>query len=250
MLVKLQKKLLHPSNKILIFYFISIALTANDPYEDLNRNVFQFNESLDKNFAKPIAETYDEVTPNFIQNGITNFFRNILEVDNTVNQILQGKPRLAVNDFSRLIINSSIGLFGLIDVASNLGLERHREDFGQTLGKWGVPQGPYIMLPLFGPSTPRDLAGRPITSLLSGTFSIDDAEVRLSLTALDALETRDRLLEVENLVIGDKYNFVRDSYLQASEFEAKDGVIEEDAFLDDMDNFFIDDLELDSEENL
>ena len=234
-----------------LFLMICFSLAANDdPFEDINRGIWNFNEALDDNFAKPVAEAYDTITTTFVQAGITNFFRNINEVDNTINQLLQGKPVLAINDFTRFLINSTIGLAGLIDVASSIGLERHREDFGQTLGKWGVSQGPYLMLPILGPSTPRDLMSRPITSFLSGTFAIDDTDVRLGLTSLDALETRARLLDVETLIVGDKYTFVRDSYLQASEFEAKDGAIEEDAFLEDMDDFFIDDLELDSEESL
>jgi len=246
MLLMLYKKILP-----ILFLITCLSLTANDdPLEEINRDIWNFNEALDENFAKPVAEAYDFIAPTFVQTGITNFFRNITEVDNTVNQLLQGKPVLAINDLTRFFINSTIGLAGLIDVASSIGLERHREDFGQTLGKWGVPQGPYLMLPIFGPSTPRDFVSRPITSFLSGTFAIDDSEVRIGLTALDALETRDRLLDVESLIIGDKYTFIRDSYLQAAEFEAMDGVIEEDAFLDDMDDFFIDDLELDSEENL
>ena len=246
MLLMLSKKIL-----LSLFLITCLSLTANDdPFEEINRSIWNINEALDDNFAKPVAEVYDSITPTFVQTGITNFFRNINEVDNTINQLLQGKPVLAINDFTRFLINSTIGLAGLIDVASSIGLERHREDFGQTLGMWGFSQGPYLMLPILGPSTPRDLMSRPITSFLSGTFAIDDNEVRLGLTALDALETRARLLDVETLIIGDKYSFVRDSYLQAAEFEAKDGVIEEDAFLDDMDDFFIDDLELDSEENL
>ena len=246
MLLMLSKKIL-----LSLFLITCLSLTANDdPFEEINRSIWNINEALDDNFAKPVAEVYDSITPTFVQTGITNFFRNINEVDNTINQLLQGKPVLAINDFTRFLINSTIGLAGLIDVASSIGLERHREDFGQTLGMWGFSQGPYLMLPILGPSTPRDLMSRPITSFLSGTFAIDDTEVRLGLTALDALETRARLLDVETLIIGDKYTFVRDSYLQATEFEAKDGVIEEDAFLDDMDDFFIDDIELDSEENL
>lgn len=232
--------------KYLILVVVLLAqplLADKDPFENLNRGVWKFNEALDNNFAKPVAETYELITPQFFQTGVTNFFKNINEIDNTINQLLQGKPGLAANDFTRFLINTTIGLLGFIDIASNIGLERHREDFGQTLGMWGFSQGPYLMLPILGPSTPRDLMSRPITSFLSGTFSIKDTDVRLGLTALDALETRARLLDVETLIIGDKYSFIRDSYLQASEYEAKDGLIEEDKFLDNMDDFFIDDLE-------
>jgi len=172
--------------------------------------------------------------------GITNFFRNLKEVDNTVNQLLQGKPKLALNDLSRFVINSTIGLGGLIDVASNMGLERHDEDFGQTLGVWGIPSGPYLMIPMLGPSSTRDLLSRPISSFLGGTFHMDDNNVRISLTALDAIETRERLLDVESLLSGDKYDFVRDSYSQSREYEIKDGIGIEDDFIDDMDDFLID----------
>lgn len=228
-----------------LLFLVFLPLEANnDPFEEINRTIWKINETLDDNFAKPIAEVYETVTPTFVQSGITNFFKNLNEVDNTINQLLQGKPAFAINDFTRFVINSTIGLAGFMDVASSIGLERHREDFGQTLAVWGFSQGPYLMLPILGPSTPRDLMSRPITSFLSGTFAIEDTEVRLGLTALDALETRARLLHVETLIIGDKYSFVRDSYLQASEFEAKDGLLEGDDFLDDMDEFFIDDLEI------
>ena len=122
-----------------------------------------------------------------------------------------------------------------------MGLEEHDEDFGQTLGVWGVPTGPYLMLPFYGPSSPRDLVGRPISGVLSGTFSIEESDVRLSITALDALETRARLLDVESLIVGDKYTFIKNSYLQYSEFEVQDGEEIEDDFTDDMDDFLLDD---------
>jgi phospholipid-binding lipoprotein MlaA len=188
---------------------------------------------------KPIAVTYSK-SPTPIKYGITNFFRNLKEVDNTVNQLLQGKPKSAANDLGRFVINSTIGLGGLIDVASNMGLERHDEDFGQTLGVWGIPSGPYIMIPMLGPSSTRDLLSRPISSFLGGTFHMDDNNVRISLTALDAIETRERLLDVESLLSGDKYDFVRDSYSQSREYEIKDGIGIEDDFIDDMDDFLID----------
>ena len=113
----------------------------------------------------------------------------IRDSDNTANQLLQGRPLLAINDFSRFIINSTIGLGGFIDVGSKFGLERHDEDFGQTLGTWGVGSGPFLMIPIYGPSTPRGLAGRGVSSVLSGTFAIEETDVRIGLTALDALET-------------------------------------------------------------
>ena len=224
---------------LILIFSINIYSEINDPFEELNRTSFQINETVDSVILKPIAVTYSKA-PTPIKHGITNFFRNLKEVDNTVNQLLQGKPKSAANDLGRFLINSTIGLGGLIDVASNMGLERHDEDFGQTLGVWGIPSGPYIMIPMLGPSSTRDLLSRPISSFLGGTFHMDDNNVRISLTALDAIETRERLLDVESLLSGDKYDFVRDSYSQSREYEIKDGIDIEDDFVDDMDDFLID----------
>ena len=221
--------------------FINLNVEATqDPFEEINRKIWTFNEYLDDNIAKPTAEIYTTITPNFIEIGITNFFRNINELDNTANQLLQGKPVYAMNDFARFIINTSIGVLGFIDVASKLGLERHDEDFGQTLGAWGVSKGPFLMIPLYGPSTPRSLAGRSVSSVLTGTFAIEETDVRIGITALDALETRARYLEVETLIVGDRYSFIRDSYMQYLDFESSDGQDQSDDFVDDMDDFLLD----------
>ena len=221
--------------------FISISVEATqDPFEEINRKIWTFNEYLDDNIAKPTAEIYTSITPDFIEIGITNFFRNINELDNTANQLLQGKPVYAMNDFARFMINTSVGILGFIDIASKLGLERHDEDFGQTLGAWGVSKGPFLMIPLYGPSTPRSLAGRSVSSVLSGTFAIEETDVRIGFTALDALETRARYLEVETLIVGDRYSFIRDSYMQYLDFESSDGEDQSDDFVDDMDDFLLD----------
>jgi len=212
---------------------------ANDPFEDINRKVWAFNEFLDNNLAKPTAEIYTSLAPNFVEVGMSNFFRNINELDNTANQLLQGHPVLALNDFTRFLINSTIGIGGFIDVGSRIGLQRHDEDFGQTLGAWGVSTGPFLMLPLYGPTTPRGLAGKSVSSVLGGTFAIEEDDVKLGITALDALETRARYLEIEPLIIGDRYSFIRDSYLQYQEFEASNGLNQEDDFVDDMDDFLL-----------
>ena len=119
-------------------------------------------------------------------------------------------------------------------------MERHDEDFGQTLGTWGVNSGPFLMIPIYGPSTSRSLAGRSVSSVLSGTFTIEETDVRLGITALDALETRARYLEVETLIIGDRYSFIRDSYMQYQEFESSNGQDQKDDFVDDMDDFLLD----------
>ena len=224
----------------LLLLLSNFILANDDPFEEYNRKVWAFNEFLDDNFAKPTAEVYTSITPDFIEVGVTNFFRNLNELDNTANQLLQGRPLLAINDFSRFLINSTIGLGGFIDVGSKFGLERHDEDFGQTLGTWGVGSGPFLMIPIYGPSTPRGLAGRSVSSVLSGTFAIEETDVRIGLTALDALETRARYLEVETLIIGDRYSFIRDSYMQYQAFESSNGEDQPDDFVDDMDDFLLD----------
>ena len=225
---------------IFIFYISDIsAKEINDPYENLNRKTYEFNENLDEKIAKPIAEFYSKFPPP-IKNGVTNFFNNLEEVDTFINQLLQGKPKESLNDLTRFIINSTIGLVGFIDVASKIGLERHEEDFGQTLGVWGVGQGPYIMLPVLGPSTLRDTLSRPVSSFLSVTFHMTETDVNIALKSIDAIETRERLLEVESLLSGDKYSFVKDAYIQSIYYEVKDGIDVEDDFIDDMDDFLID----------
>ena len=228
-------------NRFLLILLLSFPIFGeeiNDPFEDLNRDIFIFNEKLDEKLLKPAALTYRKVTPQFARTGVTNFFNNLEEIDTTINQVLQGEIKYAFNDASRFVINSTIGLLGLIDVASKMGLERHEEDFGQTLGVWGFNSGPYIMIPFLGPSNPRDLLSRPISSFLSGTFAMEDNDVKLTLIGIDALETRERLLDAETLIIGDKYIFVKDAYVQSREYEINNGSIEDDEFLDDMDDIF------------
>ena len=223
---------------ILLLSFPIFGEEINDPFEDLNRDIFIFNEKLDEKLLKPAALTYRNVTPQFARTGVTNFFNNLEEIDTTINQVLQGEIKYAFNDASRFVINSTIGLLGLIDVASKMGLERHEEDFGQTRGVWGFNSGPYIMIPFLGPSNPRDLLSRPISSFLSGTFAMEDNDVKLALVSIDALETRERLLDAETLIIGDKYIFVKDAYVQSREYEINNGSTEDDEFLDDMDDIF------------
>ena len=226
----------------LIILFTSLNVNTeevNDPLEDLNRITYEFNEKLDSTILKPTAELYSKFPPK-VKQGVTNFFNNLEEIDTSVNQLLQGKPKKSLNDLTRFVINSTIGIGGLFDVASKMGLERHEEDFGQTLAVWGVPEGPYIMLPFLGPSTLRDTASRPVSSFLSVTFHMTDTDVNIGLKSVDALETRERLLDVESLMSGDKYSFVRDAYMQSMEYEIKDGIDVEDEFVDDMEDFLID----------
>ena len=231
--------------RILYFLFILIspllisADEVNDPFEEINRKTYEFNESLDTNIVKPVAEVYSNFPPK-VKKGVTNFFNNLEEVDTFINQLLQGKPKESINDLSRFVINTTIGIGGIFDVASKMGLERHEEDFGQTLAVWGVGEGPYIMLPFLGPSTLRDTLSRPVSSFLSVTFHMTEDDVNIALKSIDALETRERLLDVESLLSGDKYVFVKDAYIQSMYYEIKDGIDVKDEFVDDMDDFLID----------
>ena len=226
---------------IYIFIFSSFLLSdeVKDPFENLNRKTFEFNENLDEKFARPVAEAYSKFPPK-IKIGISNFFNNLEEVDTFVNQLLQGKPKQSINDLTRFVINTTVGLGGFIDVASKIGLERHEEDFGQTLAVWGVGQGPYIMLPVLGPSTLRDTLSRPVSSFLSVTFHMTETDVNIALKGIDAIETREKLLGIESLLSGDKYSFVKDAYIQSMMYEIKDGIDVKDDFIDDMDDFLID----------
>ena len=223
---------------VLLFSLPVFSEEISDPFEDINRDIFIFNEKLDEKLLKPAAIAYRKVTPQFARSGVTNFFNNLEEIDTTINQVLQGEIKYAFNDAGRFVINTTIGLFGLIDVASKMGLERHEEDFGQTLGVWGFDSGPYIMIPFLGPSNPRDLLSRPISSFLSGTFAMEDDDVKITFVGIDSLETRERLLDAETLIIGDKYIFVKDAYVQSREYEIKNGSTEDDEFLDDMEDIF------------
>ena len=228
---------------VLIYIFIFSSFLSSDetkdPFENLNRKTFEFNENLDENFVMPLAEAYSKFPPK-IKIGISNFFNNLEEVDTFVNQLLQGKPKQSINDLTRFLINTTVGLGGFIDVASKIGLERHEEDFGQTLAVWGVGQGPYIMLPVLGPSTLRDTLSRPVSSFLSVTFHMTETDVNIALKGIDAIETREKLLGIESLLSGDKYSFVKDAYIQSMMYEIKDGIDVKDDFIDDMDDFLID----------
>ena len=224
---------------LLLFSSFISSEEVSDPFEDINRLTFEINEMLDDVIARPTANFYSKF-PTPIKKGVTNLFDNLEEINTSVNQALQGKPLTALNDISRFVINSTIGIAGIFDVATAMGLKRHEEDFGQTLAVWGVPAGPYVMLPVLGPHTLRDLLGRPVSSFLSVTFHMTESDVNFGLNMIDALETRERLLEVESLLSGDKYYFVRDSYIQYLDYEIKDGINVQDDFADDMDDFLID----------
>ncbi len=214
----------------------------DDPYEGINRTVFNVSDTLDENILKPSAEVYRDYTPLFVKDSVSNFFNNVSEIDTIINQLLQGKPDLALQDSLRFLINTTVGIGGIIDVASRMGLERHDEDFGQTLGYWGFESGPYVFVPFVGPSTVRDLLGIPLSWYVSGSFAIDDEKTKIIFSSLDVLETRERILAAENLIVGDKYKFVKDAFLQSREHNVQDGDVEDEFLSDFEDELFDEDL--------
>tara|TARA_Y100000748_G_scaffold231267_1_gene195283 strand:+ start:232 stop:921 length:690 start_codon:yes stop_codon:yes gene_type:complete len=214
----------------------------DDPFRDINRVVFVVFDEIDGAVLKPTAEIYRDYTPKFIKRSISNFFNNLSEIDTIANQILQAKFDLALQDTVRFLINTTLGIGGIFDVATNAGLERHDEDFGQTLGYWGVGNGPYVFVPFVGPSTLRDLMGYPASWYLSGNFAIDETDIKVIFTTLDVIETRERLLAAENLIVGDKYEFVKAVYMQSRNDLVLDGEVEDEFLIDFESELFEGDL--------
>lgn len=195
-----------------------------DPYEGFNRVVYGFNNGLDRFLIKPIAQGYQFVTPNFVETGIGNFFSNLGEVRSLANSGLQAKGSKTLMHTGRFLVNSTIGLLGFIDTASYFGMKKPtHEDFGQTLAKWGVGSGAYIVLPLFGPSTVRDGVGISVDSFLAPVRYVDHVPTRNTLLATNLIDTRADFLAVENLLSGDRYVFLRDAYLQRRQYLINDG---------------------------
>ena len=197
-----------------------------DPLEGYNRAVFTFNDKVDAAVLKPTATAYKSVVPGFIQTGVNNFFGNLSDVWTAANQFLQGRPAEGVNDVTRVALNTTFGIGGLIDVASLSGLRKHNEDFGQTLGVWGVPSGPYLILPLLGPSTVRDTIALPLDRQANPWNHKDPAHVRNIGTAVNVIDQRAVLLDASNLVEEaalDRYEFIRDGFLQRRESKVLDG---------------------------
>ena len=197
-----------------------------DPWESWNRSVFNFNDSLDTGIVKPVATAYTNFVPSFVRTGVHNFFSNLTGVWTVVNSTLQLKPQAALESFFRLTINSTLGLGGVIDVASDMNLEHRIADFGQTLGHYGVPPGPYLVLPLLGSSTLRDSLASTLISRGDLVWQLNSVAARNSLYALRLLDTRANLLRSTSVLEGvalDKYTFTRDIYLQVRRNDILDG---------------------------
>lgn len=203
-----------------------------DPLEPWNRSVFRFNEAADRVVLKPVATAYRDVVPSLVRKGITNVYRNFSDAWSAVNAVLQLKPASAAHNTLRVAVNTVFGLGGLIDLAGEAGIPSHPEDFGQTLGRWGVPPGPYLVWPILGSSTVRDSVGLPLDMQATPNLLVTDAATRHVLTGVNVVNTRARLLEAGQLVEEaslDKYLFMRDGYLQRRRSLVYDGEPPEEA---------------------
>ncbi len=198
------------------------ASIGPDPLEPVNRQLQAFNNGADRVLIKPLAVGYTTIMPDVAEQAVQRFFRNLAEPNTAVNQLLQGRPKLALNDTGRFFINSSIGLFGFFDVAEHMGLSRHAEDFGQTLGVWGVPAGPYFVFPFRGPVTIRDLAGGYADTVWSIPLTIDHVPTRNSLFALQIVTLRAAVLNIpQPPAEADRYAILRDFYLRGREAQIR-----------------------------
>ena len=201
-----------------------------DPWERFNRSVYQFNDGIDRAVAKPAAKAYRKVTPRPVRTGVSNFFDNITYPITAVNAALQGKFRQAGRDTGRFLLNTVVGLGGLLDPASDAGLQRNDEDFGQTLAVWGVPSGPYLMLPIFGPSNVRDAPARVVDNLMDPKNLIGTSDARIAANVLNVIDSRAQLLVIEKPLenVFDRYAFLRDVWRQRRLSQIQDGdVVEE-----------------------
>lgn len=211
-----------------------------DPYESYNRQVFRFNDVLDRRILKPVAKTYDKRVPQPVDRSVGNFFSNLGDLPGAVNAVLQAKPKKAGKDSARFLINSTVGVLGIFDIASRWDLKSGDEDFGQTLERWGVGTGPYVVWPFLGGRTMRDTASLGVDSFFSPLQYVDEISIqeRLAMRAVQVVDIRAGLLDAESLLKGDRYSLIREAYLQQRELLVNDGVVEDsfgdDAFEDDI----------------
>ena len=203
-----------------------VAADPRDPWEGMNRKVYAFNEKLDEAVLKPVAQAWVDVVPSFVRTGVRNFMGNLGDVWTAVNAVLQLKGQVAVESAARVVVNSTLGLYGVLDLATPGGIEKRKEDMGQTLGHWGVKPGPYLVLPVLGPATLRDAAALPVDWQASPGQYFQDASTRTGVALLNVTETRAGLLKATDAVKQaslDPYSFVRDGWLQKREYDVYDG---------------------------
>ena len=219
-----------------LFFLTSLSVMAekevvgysnSDPLESINRPIFALNDRLDRFILRPVAVGYDTISPDFIQRGIGNIFSNTGDFTTSLNRILQGDFVGATSSGGRFLVNTTLGLLGIFDVASEMGINEVKSDFGQTLSVWGFSSGPYLMVPMFGPRTVRSGAGSIVDSFSSVEKQIDNVALRNSVWGIKVIDGRAELLKADDLITGDRYIFVRDAYLQRRKaLESGDVVID------------------------
>ena len=213
-----------------------------DPWEPMNRKIFVFNETLDRWILRPVASGYTKVMPDPAERGVANFIDNVYEFNFMLNGFLQGRPDVAATAIGRFMVNTTIGVFGFFDVASRMGIEQQKADFGQTLMTWGVPQGPYVMLPIFGPRTLRSATGYFVDTYTSIPVLAWETEEAYLFWTVEAISYRAGLLDYDDLVTGDRYVFFRSAYLQSREAFLNGGEAPTDDFSDSDDADWGDDF--------
>jgi len=217
----------------------SMSADPSDPWQAVNKPVFAINDAFDTALFKPLAKGYNAVTPEPVQTGISNFFSNLNEIDNAINNLFQGKPKKFATSVGRLAINSTLGLGGFIDVASHMGLQHAPEDLGQTFGTFGAGSGPYIVLPLLGSSSVRDVPGRIVSMYLNPLAWLDDVSFRNIMVGVNAVDARSNLLakeEIASEISKDKYTLYRDAFLEEREFEIADGNLDDSDLTSDIED--------------
>jgi len=215
-----------------------------DPWERYNRGVFKFNDALDKAVVKPVARGYQKITPDFVEARVSSFFSNLGEITNSLNNLLQGNIIKSGSDLSRFALNSTFGIVGLFDVASQAGLEKHNEDFGQTLGVWGVGSGPYFILPFLGPSTVRDSGGLVLDYFTHPLVYVENSQVRIPLTTLLYIDLRSRALKVQDLLGTElSYSSLREFWLDRRKRLISNGEASNSAQSDEEEEDLIQELE-------
>jgi len=210
------------------FFANGAAAQTEDPWRETNERLFRLNDYFDQLIVRPVASGYTLFIPRAARQGIGNFFSNIDDINVLVNDLLQFKLDAAMNDSGRLLVNSTLGLGGILDIASGFGLYKNEEDFGQTLGHWGVGAGPYVMLPVFGASNARDSIGLVLDTLFNPIQYLDEESLRLTLFLVKETDSRSGLLALDELITGDRYLFVREAYAQRREYLVTDGQVEDE----------------------
>ncbi|MFI3155939.1 MAG: VacJ family lipoprotein [Methylococcaceae bacterium] len=219
----------------------TVAKDPQDPFEEWNRGVQSFNDHLDNYLMKPIANGYQWITPAFVDRGVTNFFSNINDIGVTINDLLQFKLSQTGQDGARFLVNTTVGIAGFIDVAEKIDLPKHNEDFDQTMGVWGMPSGPYLVLPFFGPSSPRGVGGMIGDAAMNPISYLDSGVISGGLFGLNATDLRADNLTNEKIATEaaiDRYGFFKSAYLQQREYLVHDGNMPEGSDLWDIDEDF------------